>query len=254
MIKGLDHFTKHFADSSNDFAVIGGVAAHEIMGAEGLSFRATKDIDLVIIARPATTFCQQLVAYIEAGRYEIQESKDGKPTFYRFRKPEEADYPAQIEIFSQRPEDLPLRGNQHIVPIKDAPDGAALSAILLEDDYFELIKRTMQKIKGLPVASTEVVMALKCRAFNDLTDRKAAGDPTANSDEIKKHRNDILRLSQALPQQSRVRLAGLPETHMHRFLTEIEKMPALELKQLFKQFSVSGDPTAWVEEMRRRLF
>jgi hypothetical protein len=125
---------------------------------------------------------------------------------------------------------------------------------LLEDDYFKLIKLTMQKIKGLPVASTEVVMALKCRAFNDLTDRKAAGDPTANADEIRKHRNDILRLSQALPQQSRVRLEGLPETHMRRFLAEIAKMSVLELRQLFKQFSVTGDPTAWVEEMRDRFF
>ena len=31
MIKGLDHFTRHFAENSEDFVVIGGVAAHEIM-------------------------------------------------------------------------------------------------------------------------------------------------------------------------------------------------------------------------------
>lgn len=54
MIKGLAHFTKHFAGSADDFVVVGGVAAHEIMGSEGLTFRATKDIDLVIVARPAT--------------------------------------------------------------------------------------------------------------------------------------------------------------------------------------------------------
>lgn len=30
MIKGLDHFRNHFAGNSDDFVVIGGVAAHEI--------------------------------------------------------------------------------------------------------------------------------------------------------------------------------------------------------------------------------
>lgn len=253
MIKGLDHFTKHFADSADDFVVVGGVAAHEIMGSEGLTFRATKDIDLVIIARPATAFCSRLVAYVNAGQYEIRQTKDGKPAYYRFLKPNAADYPAQIEIFSRRPEDLALQGAQHIVPIKDAPAGAALSAILLEDDYFELIKSTTQKIKGLPVAGTEAVMALKSRAFNDLTDRKAAGDATASADEIKKHRNDILRLSQALPEQEQFRLVGLPEVHMRRFLAAIEGTAATELKQIFKQFGISGDPAAWVQEMRRRF-
>jgi hypothetical protein len=173
MIKGLDHFTKHFADSADDFVVVGGVAAHEIMDFEALPFRATKDIDLVIIARPATVFCQRLVAYLESGKYEIRQNKDGNPTYYRFMKPKETEYPAQIEIFSRRPEDLPLADNQHVVPIGDAPESAALSAILIEDDYFELVKSTVRKIKGLPVASTEAIIALKSRAFNDLTARRA---------------------------------------------------------------------------------
>ena len=87
MIKGLDHFTDHFAGNANDFVVIGGVAAHEIMGTAGLEFRATKDIDLVIIARPAAAFCQKLVSYIEAGQYEVRQSKEGSPGYYRFLKP-----------------------------------------------------------------------------------------------------------------------------------------------------------------------
>lgn len=253
MIKGLEHFTKHFADSADDFVVVGGVAAHEIMGSEGLAFRATKDIDLVIVARPATEFCKRLVAYVDAGKYEVRQSKDGKPAYFRFMKPKEADYPAQIEIFCRRPDDIELHGDQHIVPIKDVPLGTALSAILLEDDYFDLIRNTIQRIKGLPVASTEAVMALKSRAFNDLTDRRAAGDATASADEIKKHRNDILRLSQALSEQSKIQLTGLPETHMRRFLAEIEGVATVELKQLFKQFGLSDDPAIWVREMRNRF-
>lgn len=254
MIKGLDHFTKHFADSADDFVVVGGVAAHEIMGTAGLEFRTTKDIDLVIIARPATAFCQKLVDYIEAGRYEVRESQTGKPTYYRFMKPKEHGYPSQIEIFSRRPEDLVLSDNQHIVPITETPTGANLSAILLEDDYFELIKGTLQRINGLPIASTEAVMTLKSRAFNDLRDRKAAGDTSVSNDEIKKHRNDILRLSQALSQHTKVQLIGLPETHMRRFLGELEAIDSAELKQLFKQFGIADDPKSWLKDMRQRFF
>jgi len=253
MIKGLDHFSKHFADSADDFVVIGGVAAHEIMTTVGLEFRATKDIDLVIIARPAADFCQKLVSYIEAGRYEVRQSKAGKPTYYRFMKPKEPGYPIQIEIFSRRPEDLVLHNDQRIVPINEAPTGADLSAIVLEDDYFELIRTTSQRIKGLPVAGTESIMALKSRAFNDLSKRKVAGDPTVSTDEIKKHRNDIFRISQALTQQGSVQLAGLPESDMRGFLDKMAATDGAELKQLFKEFSINDDPKRWLADMRRRL-
>src|SRR5688500_3861590 len=107
------------------------------MGTAGLEFRATKDIDLVIIARPAAAFCKKLVAYIDAGQYEVRQSKEGGPAYYRFLKPKEVGYPFQIEIFSRRTDDLSLRDGQHIIPITEIPVGADLSAILLEDDYFE---------------------------------------------------------------------------------------------------------------------
>jgi hypothetical protein len=253
MIKGLDHFTDHFVGNADDFVVIGGVAAHEIMGTAGLEFRATKDIDLVIIARPAVAFCQKLVAYIEAGQYEVRQSKEGRPAYYRFLKPKQSGYPIQIEIFSRRPDDLTLRDGQHIIPITEIPAGADMSAILLEDDYFDLIKATIQHIKGLPIASTEAVIALKSRAFNDLKERMSSGDKSVSKDEIKKHRNDILRLSQALSQQTKVQLFGLPNTHMTRFLDEMAAVDNTELKLLFKQFGIADTPQTWVEDMRRRF-
>ena len=253
MIKGLDHFRNYFAGNSEDFVVIGGVAAHEIMGNAGLDFRATKDIDLVIIARPATVFCQKLVAYIETGQYRMRHSKEGRPTYYRFLKPTQPEYPAQIEIFSRRPDDLTLENGQHIVPIAETPPGADLSAILLEDDYFDLIKNSIQSIQGLPIASTEAVIAIKSRAFNDMTDRKALGDASVSNDEIKKHRNDILRLSQALTQTGKIKLTGLPRTHMTKFLDDFAAIDILEAKQLFKQFGISDTLQVWILVMRRRF-
>ena len=49
MIRGLDAFREHFADYRKAFVVIGGVACHEWLSMQGLEFRATKDMDMVLI-------------------------------------------------------------------------------------------------------------------------------------------------------------------------------------------------------------
>jgi hypothetical protein len=49
MIKGLDKFKTHFAQHTKSFILIGGVACHEWLAAQGLEFRATRDIDIVLI-------------------------------------------------------------------------------------------------------------------------------------------------------------------------------------------------------------
>ncbi len=49
MIRGLDLFREHFADYRKAFVLIGGVACHEWLSTQGLAFRATKDMDMVLI-------------------------------------------------------------------------------------------------------------------------------------------------------------------------------------------------------------
>jgi hypothetical protein len=49
MIRGLDAFREHFADYRKAFVLIGGVACHEWLSMQGLEFRATKDMDMVLI-------------------------------------------------------------------------------------------------------------------------------------------------------------------------------------------------------------
>jgi hypothetical protein len=49
MIRGLDLFREHFADYRKAFVLIGGVACHEWLATQGLEFRATKDMDTVLI-------------------------------------------------------------------------------------------------------------------------------------------------------------------------------------------------------------
>ena len=49
MIKGLDVFRHHFEHYAHRYVLIGGVAATLAMEEAGLDFRATKDIDLVLV-------------------------------------------------------------------------------------------------------------------------------------------------------------------------------------------------------------
>ena len=49
MVTGIDSFKEWFKDSEEQYAIIGGTACDILMTEEGLDFRATKDIDLVLI-------------------------------------------------------------------------------------------------------------------------------------------------------------------------------------------------------------
>ena len=49
MVTGIDSFKEWFKGSEEQYAIIGGTACDILMTEEGLDFRATKDIDLVLI-------------------------------------------------------------------------------------------------------------------------------------------------------------------------------------------------------------
>jgi hypothetical protein len=188
-IQGLDHFADYFKEVNEQFVIVGGVASALLMDAAGQEFRKTVDIDLVIIANLSDSFTTRLSKYIKEAGYKIQEGKLGKPTFYRFREPSKSDYPFQIEIFSSNQNQIKLIDGQHIIPI-DMPEGEGqLSAILLEDEYFQLIKNNRKTIGKHSIATEAAIIPLKARAYNDISDR--GGD----SREAKKHRNDVMKLA-----------------------------------------------------------
>ena len=52
MVTGIESFKEWFKGNEEQYAIIGGTACDILMSEEGLDFRATKDIDLVL----TTTF------------------------------------------------------------------------------------------------------------------------------------------------------------------------------------------------------
>jgi len=151
-VRGLDVFREHFAGHADQFVLIDGTAATLAMDDAGLEFRATKDLDIVLhIEALSPSFGEVLWRFIEAGRYEIRQASDtGKPVLYRFQKPADDRFPAMRELFCRAPEGIRLAEGSHLTPIPIDEAVASLSAILLDDAYYEFILAGRREVDGLP--------------------------------------------------------------------------------------------------------
>lgn len=221
-MKGLDLFREHFADVSDQYVLIGGSAATVAMSEVGLDFRATKDLDIVLhVEALSPAFGAAFWAFVERGGYEIrQASATGKPVLYRFRRPTDTTFPAMLELFCRKPDGIQLAGAGQLTPIPFEDVVSSLSAILLDDDYYALIIAGRRTIHGLPWIGAEELVPLKARAWLDLRTRKAEGQRVDEKD-IRKHANDVLRLSQLFAPDIRVRLSPTIAQDLNRFLERI---------------------------------
>lgn len=199
MVKGLDLFRERFRKFEGSFILIGGAACDEWFSSVGLEFRATKDLDIVLIIEAIDPeFVATLRAFIEEGEYEVRQCTEGTPVLYRFAKPKREEFPFMLEFFSRKPSGLDLAEGQKIVPFPTDATYRSLSAILLDDDYYTLIQLHRDVRDGIPVASATALIPLKARAWIDLNRSKRAGE-VVDSRDIAKHRNDVFRLAATLP-------------------------------------------------------
>ena len=88
MVTGIDSFKKWFKGSEEQYAIIGGTECDILMTEEGLDFRATKDIDLVLIIEAVdANFGKKFWEYVKQAGYEHCNKSLGVPQFYRFSHP-----------------------------------------------------------------------------------------------------------------------------------------------------------------------
>ncbi|QHJ01364.1 hypothetical protein GT347_01565 [Xylophilus rhododendri] len=189
------------------------------MEAAGLDFRATKDLDIVLHVEALTpSFGQAFWTFVAAGGYEVrQASETGKPVFYRFQKPADARYPAMLELFARAPHGLtPAEGSQ-LTPIPLEEAVSSLSAILLDETYCAFIMAGRREADGLCWVGEDRLIPLKAIAWLELTQRKARG-AQVDAKDVRKHLNDVLRLSLLLTPATRMPLAGKIGDDMSRFL------------------------------------
>jgi hypothetical protein len=173
MVKGLDVFLAHFRPFNDRFVLIGGTACDMAMTEAGLEFRATKDLDIVLwVEALDESFVKAFWDFVRAGKYQSQQKSTGERQFYRFMKPEEDSYPFMLELFSRKPDVLqPAEGSQ-LTPLPMEEEVSSLSAILMDNEYYEFIRAGLKETDGLPWVDAEHLIPLKARAWLDLTGRR----------------------------------------------------------------------------------
>lgn len=217
-VKGLDLFREYFSGMGDQYVLIGGAASFLALEEENRRFRATRDLDIVLLQEAESkSFTAKLWEFVNAGGYEVKQRSDGTgPILFRFSKPNDQSFPSQLEFFSKLTEGVSLEEEATITPIPTDEGLTSLSAILLDVDYFDFLKTGMHDSDGLSFIRADRLIPFKARAWLDLTARREAGE-AVDSKNITKHRNDVISLSELLAPE----MATLPESisiDMHKFL------------------------------------
>ncbi len=233
MVRGIESFREWFREYEDQHAIIGGTACDLLMTDEGLDFRATKDIDLVLIVEAIdVSFGKRFWEYVLSAGYEHRNKGTGEPQFYRFTNPMSKEYPMMIELFTRKTDVIALPEDAVLSPLPIDEDVSSLSAILLDDDYYELLKQGRTHVAGVTVLDAPYLILFKIKAWLDLTERKAAGE-SVDSKNIRKHKNDVFRLTELLDDEQDT-LFHVPEavlTDVREFIKRMASEDA-DLKQL----------------------
>ncbi|MCC8052172.1 MAG: nucleotidyl transferase AbiEii/AbiGii toxin family protein [Clostridiales bacterium] len=135
MVRGIESFRQWFQGYEDHYAIIGGTACDLLMTDEGMDFRATKDIDLVLIVEAIdASFGKRFWEYVLNAGYEHRNKSTGEPQFYRFTNPVSKKYPMMIELFTRKTDVVALPEEAVLSPLPIDENVSSLSAILLDDD------------------------------------------------------------------------------------------------------------------------
>ena len=220
MLMGMESFREKFKEFSDCYTVIGGAACDILMTEADLDFRATKDIDMILILEDRSEeFATVFWEYIKEGNYRCGWKNNEDMHFYRFTEPK-VGYPVQIELFSRMP-GYHLSIVEGIIPIHVGDDASSLSAILLNDDFYDFMMEGRKIINDIGILDAEHIIPFKMYAWLDLKQRKEAGEHV-NEKDLKKHKNDVFRLLQIVPMGTKIQSSGLVKESIIKFLADVK--------------------------------
>ncbi|MFH0988472.1 MAG: hypothetical protein V1799_00470 [bacterium] len=248
MVRGIEIFREYFKNYPDSYIIIGGTACDIAIEAAGLIPRATKDIDIIVVIEALRPdFVKQFWKFIADGKYGEQQKSETDRKYYRFLKPADPDFPQQIELFSRKPDVIDSAGIEHLTPIPVDDDLSSLSAILMDESYYNYTLAHSIEDKELKLAQTEALICLKVKAFIDMQERKEQGKQV-NDKTIKKHKLDVFRLALLLAADTVFELPHTLKTDLSAFADAVKnnlpdtsvfkEMGAanINVDALFKQF------------------
>lgn len=221
MVKGIHNFAEYFKEHQGTYIIIGGTACEIIINKAELEPRRTKDIDIIIIIEALTNaFVNRFWEFVNDAGYTTKQVNQTERKHYRFTHPTNEDFPFQIELFSRRPDIFEGSEISKLTKLPTTEDLSSLSAILMDDTYYNLTIQNSQIENGLHYAGIESLICLKAKAFLDINGRKIKGEIVDNSD-IKKHRNDVFRLGMLLPNDGFFTLSETVKKDLSDFLNDV---------------------------------
>lgn len=231
MVRGFESFKSWFQGYEEQYTIIGGTACDILMAEEKLDFRATKDIDLVLILEAITPdFGARFWNYIVEGQYQHCNKSTGAPQFYRFSQPKSSEFPVMIELFSRRADAIQLPADATLTPLPIDEDISSLSAILLDDNYYEFLRNGNMIIGGVTVLGPAYLIPFKAKAWLDLSERRQNGEHV-DSKNIRKHKNDVFRLTELINPELRITAPEAVGKDIQDFIERM-KEENVDLKQL----------------------
>lgn len=238
MVTGLDIFTEHFKSHTEHYLLIGGGACDQHFQKKGLDFRATKDLDIILIVEALSKeFVNRFWEFIKAGEYSVAERGD-KKQFYRFVNPQTNGYPKMIELFSRKPDSITIPDGFHLTDIPTDEEASSLSAILLDDDYYKFTLANTTLSDGLHHANDIALIALKAKAFLNNKKRKEEGEKVQD-DDIDKHRKDVVRLTTTLAGDMKVEAPEVIKKDILDYISIVKEQNP-DIKQLMKNLGIDG--------------
>lgn len=221
MVVGMELFRDKLKGFEDCYTVIGGAACDILMSEVDIDFRLTKDIDMILILEDKKIeFAKTFWEFIKEGEYRCGWKNSDEMHFYRFTEPK-SGYPVMIELFSRKP-GYHLDVEEGIIPIHIDEDTSSLSAILLNDDFYNFMLEGRKIVAGVSVLAESYIIPFKMYAWLDLKRRKEAGEHV-NERDYKKHKNDVFRLLQIVNTDEKVSVGGLVRESVEKFLEEIAK-------------------------------
>jgi len=238
MVRGLEIFRQHFKDFTDNYIIIGGTACDIIIDNVGLTPRATKDIDIILVIEALSPeFVAHFWEFVRQGNYDVREKSEEDRKYYRFQKPQVEEFPFQIELFSRIPDLLDLNEGTHLTPIPVDTEISSLSAILMDDDYYNFTIEHSQLDNGIHLANTEALIGLKAKAFLDYKTRKENGEKI-DEKQLRKHKMDIFRLLLLLTPEDNFTISENVKLDIANFVEVVKD--DLPDKQIFKEMGAGN--------------
>ena len=165
MVMGLEVFREKFKGYEDCYTIIGGTACDILMNKANLDFRATKDIDMILlIENRFEEFGEVFWKFIKDGAYRRGWKSSEKLHFYRFTEPQTLGYPIMIELFSKEPGYQLHDSDMVVVPLHISDEVSSLSAIMLDDDYYKFMMNGRKVVNEVGVLGAEYLIPFKMRA------------------------------------------------------------------------------------------